>query len=161
MIEKYNQSASAFAASALASELEFLMARARALGSALANSRLEPHGLNVRSYSVLSLACEPAPPTQRQLAEFLQLDPSQIVALVDALEAVGLVVRSPDPADRRSNIISATDAGRERFVAVAPATRAAEADALDALNADERETLRRLLTRVAFPPQVRPGKDVD
>jgi DNA-binding MarR family transcriptional regulator len=150
MIEKYNDRIP-FADSALAGEIEFLAARARALGSSLGNRHLEPHGLRVRSYSVLSLACEPAPPTQRQLAEFLQLDPSQIVALVDALEADGLVVRSPDPADRRSNIISATDAGRERFAAAAEATRAAESEALAGLSAAERETLRELLTRVAFP----------
>ncbi len=150
MIEKNNDRI-AFADSALAGEVEFLAARARALGSALANRRLEEHGLRVRSYSVLSLACEPAPPTQRQLAEFLQLDPSQIVALVDALEADGLVRRSPDPADRRSNIITATDAGRTRFAAAAEATRAAEAEALAPLSADERQTLRGLLARVAFP----------
>ncbi len=150
MIEKNNDRV-AFADSALAGEVEFLAARARALGSALANRRLEEHGLRVRSYSVLSLACEPAPPTQRQLAEFLQLDPSQIVALVDALEADGLVRRSPDPADRRSNIITATDAGRTRFAAAAEATRAAEAEALAALSTDERETLRGLLARVSFP----------
>lgn len=150
MIEKNNDRVP-FADSALAGEVEFLAARARALGSALANRRLEEHGLRVRSYSVLSLACEPAPPTQRQLAEFLQLDPSQIVALVDALEADGLVRRSPDPADRRSNIITATDAGRTRFAAAAEATRAAEAEALAALSTDERETLRGLLARVSFP----------
>jgi DNA-binding MarR family transcriptional regulator len=151
MIEKYNDRVP-FANSALAEEIEFLVARARALGSSLGNRRLEPHGLRVRSYSVLSLACEPAPPTQRQLAEFLQLDPSQIVALVDSLKADGLVVRSPDPVDRRSNIISATDAGRQRFAAASEATRAAEAEALAGLSASERETLRGLLARVAFPP---------
>lgn len=150
MIEKHNEWANAFAESALAGEIEFLAARALSIGSAMANRRLEPFGLRVRSYSVLSLACEPAPPTQRQLAEFLRLDPSQIVALVDGLEQTGLVGRSPDPADRRSNIISATDAGRAVYARAHDATRQAEAEALQALTPAERQQLRHLLGRVAF-----------
>lgn len=151
IIEKDNGYPERMRHSALAHEIEFLTARARALGSVVANRELSALGLRVRSYSVLSLACEPAPPTQRQLAEFLQLDPAQIVALVDALESDGLVTRSPDPADRRSNIIAATDLGRQTFATAARATQEAEAEALRALSPSERDTLRALLAKVAFP----------
>ena len=41
----------------LASEIEFLTARARSLGSGRANNMLAELDLKVRSYSVLSLAC--------------------------------------------------------------------------------------------------------
>jgi DNA-binding MarR family transcriptional regulator len=150
MIEKHNESSEPFAVSSLAGEIEFLAARALSIGSALANRRLESLGLRVRSYSVLSLACEVSPPSQRQLAEFLRLDPSQIVALVDGLEQSGLVMRSPDPADRRSNIISATDDGRAVFARAHHAVQQAESEALQALSPAEREQLRGLLARVAF-----------
>lgn len=150
MIEKHNELVDPFAVSSLAAEVEFLAARALSIGSAMANRQLEPFGLKVRSYSVLSLACEVSPPSQRQLAEFLRLDPSQIVALVDGLEGSGLVVRSPDPGDRRSNIISATAAGRAVFVKAHEAARRAEAEALSALSPLEQEQLRQLLARVAF-----------
>jgi len=138
--------------SALAREIEFLNARARSIGSAIANDLLQEHGLRVRSYSVLAVACGGLRPTQRQLAEFLRLDPSQIVALVDELEAAGLVRREPDPGDRRSKVIVATEAGEQRYRAAREATARAEDRALAALTPAERATLRELMTKVAFPP---------
>ena len=96
----------------LASEIEFLTARARSLGSGRANNMLAELDLKVRSYSVLSLACSGQNPSQRELADFLSLDPSQIVALVDQLEKRGAVTREADPRDRRSKVIAPTPAGR-------------------------------------------------
>lgn len=139
-------------ASELTSEIEFLNARARSIGSAVGNRLLSDLGLRVRSYSVLALACGGLGPTQRQLAEFLRLDPSQIVALVDELEAAGLVRREPDPTDRRSKVIVATDAGEARYREAAKLTRRAEDIALAVLSPAERDQLRSLLEKVAFAP---------
>jgi DNA-binding MarR family transcriptional regulator len=136
--------------SELADEIEFLNARARAIGSALTNRQLAEWGLRVRSYSVLSLAASGADPTQRQLAEFLRLDPSQIVSLVDELEAAGLVRREPDPVDRRSKVITATPEGLRILRGAAAGARRAEKLALAALTNAERETFRALLRKVAF-----------
>jgi len=136
--------------SPLASEIEFLTARARALGSVVANARLQEHGLRVRSYAVLSLACGGLEPTQRQLAEFLRLDPSQIVSIVDGLEAAGLVRRRTDPNDRRSKIIVATAEGETVRERAAVAAAHSEDVALATLSAVERRQLRALLTKVAF-----------
>lgn len=135
----------------LADETEFLAARARSLGSSRANAALAPLDLKVRSYSVLSLACSGAKPSQRELAEFLALDPSQIVALVDQLEKRGAVTRKADPRDRRSNIIVATAAGRRLYADAAQAVRAASDESLSALTEAERGQLRALLRRVALP----------
>src|SRR5688572_23016252 len=90
--------------SVLGGDLVFLLARANALTLAAANAALAEHGLKARSYSVLALAADGARPTQRELAEFLRLDPSQVVALVDGLEKRQLVERRTDPADRRANV---------------------------------------------------------
>ncbi|WP_395640271.1 MarR family winged helix-turn-helix transcriptional regulator [Pseudolysinimonas sp.] len=139
--------------SALAREIEFLNARARSIGSAIANEMLQELGLRVRSYSVLALACGDLRPTQRQLAEFLRLDPSQIVALVDELEAPGFVRREADPADRRSKTVVATTAGEELYVRARVATARAEDLALAALTPAERERLRTLMTKIAFAPE--------
>lgn len=134
----------------LASDLEFLTARARAVGSARANARLEPLDLKVRSYAVLALACSDVNPSQRELADFLSLDASQIVALVDGLEKRGLVLRESDPRDRRSNVIKPTAAGRELASKAAAQARIAEEESLKALSAAEREQLRDYLSRIAF-----------
>ena len=134
----------------LVAEIEFLTARARALGSAKANALLEPLGLRIRSYAVLSLACSGAAPSQRELAEFLLLDPSQIVALLDGLEQRGLVKRETDPRDRRSKVIKGTAAGSRLLAKAAGATRQAEEQAMGNLSSAERDQLRELLRRVAF-----------
>ena len=126
------------------------MARARAIGTAHANEELATLDLKARSYAVLSLACSPAGPSQRELAEFLSLDASQIVALVDALEARGLVSRAPDPADRRSNVIVSTAAGDALYTKASVLVARAERNSLQALSAAERDQLRELLSRVAF-----------
>ena len=76
-------------------DLSFLLARANALSLAAGNAALAQHGLRARSYSVLALAAGDARPSQRELAELLRLDPSQVVALVDDLQRRGLVAASP------------------------------------------------------------------
>ena len=134
----------------LVNEIEFLAARARSLGSARANEMLAPLDLKVRSYSILALACSGKGPSQRELAEFLSLDPSQIVALVDSLEARNLLKRVPDSGDRRSKIISATAEGRRLYVRATAAVQHADDISLRALSADDREQLRTLLGRIAF-----------
>jgi DNA-binding MarR family transcriptional regulator len=134
----------------LAHDLEFLTARARAVGTLRANVELEPLGLKVRSYAVLALACSGENPSQRELAEFLSLDASQIVALVDQLEKSGFVSRQSDPQDRRSNIIAPTESGLELYARANIAVATAQDGALQALTHAEREQLRQLLARIAF-----------
>jgi DNA-binding MarR family transcriptional regulator len=134
----------------LASEIEFLMARARAVGTSHANDVLAELDLKARSYAVLSLAVSGKNPTQRELAEFLSLDASQIVALVDGLQDRGLIRREPDLNDRRSNVIVSTDAGSDLYARASEMVNRAEAKSLAALTSEERNQLRALLARVAF-----------
>ncbi|CEA09622.1 Multiple antibiotic resistance protein MarR [Arthrobacter saudimassiliensis] len=144
------ESAVRFADTDLASEPFFLMARASSLGSSAANRRLAELDLKVRSYSVLSLACSGQAPTQRELSQFLALDPSQIVAIVDELEARGAVDRQPDPRDRRSKIIVPTAAGRRLYERARGVVQDATAESLAALDAGQRRELHRLLSKVAL-----------
>lgn len=50
--------------------------------------------------------------TQRDLARYYDLDAAGVCRMLDALERNGLIVSSPDPADRRAKRLRATDAGR-------------------------------------------------
>ncbi|MEU8665129.1 MarR family winged helix-turn-helix transcriptional regulator [Actinoplanes philippinensis] len=134
----------------LAADPAFLLARARAVTSGTANARLAPFQLKVRSLSVLWLAGQGIGPSQRELSEFLGLDPSQVVALVDDLQRRGLVERRPDERDRRSRIIVATPAGRELLQQALAEVRAAGDTSFAALTDHERKTLTELLTKVAF-----------
>ncbi|BEL03664.1 MarR family transcriptional regulator [Actinoplanes sichuanensis] len=134
----------------LAADPAFLLARARAVTSGVANARLAGFQLKVRSLSVLWLASQGFGPSQRELSDFLGLDPSQVVALVDDLQGRGLVERRPDERDRRSRIIVATEAGLELLEQALVEIRAAGDSTFAGLTDDERKTLTGLLTKVAF-----------
>lgn len=137
--------------SGFGADISFLLARANALSVAAGNAALAPFGLKVRSFSVLALSVGDVRPTQRDLSEFLRLDPSQVVALIDELEKRGLVERRPDPADRRANVVVATDEGRALYATASAATSAAERDLHGGVDEADRRRLADLLGRIAYP----------
>ena len=57
-------------------------------------------------------------------------------------------MRAPDPADRRRNVISVTDAGADEARRLGDDPRPRPSDLLAPLSATEREQLTRLLTRL-------------
>jgi len=134
---------------ALSADLGFLLSRTSGLVVRASNAALAAEGLRVRQYSVLVLACDStAGMSQRELAQQLGLDPSQVVALVDELADAGLVERRPDPADRRTRLVVATSAGRRTRQAAEARVAEAAVEPLRSLTEEEHGTLRRLLGRV-------------
>jgi DNA-binding MarR family transcriptional regulator len=80
------------------------------------------------------------PHTLRELATELIADPPYVTLIVDDLEELGLVQRTPHPEDRRAKLVQLTDAGRDT------AARADEIldrppDALRELPAEDLKTL--------------------
>ncbi|BCT74663.1 transcriptional regulator [Sinomonas cyclohexanicum] len=138
------------AAAAIADDVGLLLAKVHAAGASLNNRSLAAFDLRERSYSVLRLACSGLEPTQRELADFLSLDPSQIVALVDELEGRGLVVREQGRTDRRQKIVLATPAGERMHAEAEAAVKACEARLLDALTPGEATALRTLLRKALW-----------
>ncbi|WP_032405592.1 MarR family winged helix-turn-helix transcriptional regulator [Rhodococcoides fascians] len=134
----------------LRSDLGFLLSRVSGLVVKTTNAALAAHGLRVRHYSVLALACETsAGSSQRDLASVLGLDPSQVVLLVDELAGSGLIERRPDPNDRRSRLVAATEAGRSLHeVAGREAAAVLDERSWACLSEAEQSTLRVLLTRI-------------
>jgi DNA-binding MarR family transcriptional regulator len=137
-------------AASISLDAGFLLAKLHAAGSVLNNRALAAFGLKERSYSVLALANSELDPTQREMAEFLSLDPSQIVALIDELEQRGLVVRAPGKQDRRAKIVSATAEGAAVFRRAEAAARVAEAEALADLSDAEVGDLKALLRKALW-----------
>lgn len=78
----------------------------------------------------------------------MQVSPRRITALVDALEADGLVARRPHESDRRSTVIELTEAGRERCEEHVAVHRDDAAGVFDRLSSQERSDLMRLLARL-------------
>jgi len=63
---------------------------------------LEAVGVNIKEQFVL-VALMSSPMPQLELSALVKIDKSVITATIDALETKGLVVRVPDPRDRRSD----------------------------------------------------------
>ena len=137
-------------AASISPDAGFLLAKLHATGSILNNRALAEFGLKERSSSVLALANGELKPTQREIAEFLDLSPGQIVALVDELEKRGPVVRAPGQQRRRAKIVSATAAGASVFRRAEAAARAAEAEALADLSDTEVGELKTLLRKALW-----------
>ena len=83
--------------------------------------------------------------TQQALAAVLQVDRTNLVGLLNELEADSLVLRRRDAEDRRRHVVELTAAGERKLAAAEDAIAAAEDETLAALDADQRETLYRLL----------------
>ncbi|WP_324277864.1 MarR family winged helix-turn-helix transcriptional regulator [Blastococcus brunescens] len=138
---------------ALTEDLGFLLSRASGLVIRATNAALIESGLRVRAYSVLELACVPPGGwSQRDLAEVLGLDPSQVVQLVDELSSAGLVERLPSPTDRRAKLVAGTPRGRRVLGQAATLATAGQQRQLSCLDEEEQATLRSLLSRVVHFP---------
>ncbi|HET8645830.1 MAG TPA: MarR family transcriptional regulator [Vicinamibacteria bacterium] len=107
---------------------------------------LEPLGLSLAKFGVLSrLAAAGEPIPLGTLAEQSACVRSNITQLVDRLEADRLVVRAPDPHDRRSIRAELTEAGRERHASAASILRDAEATVFSGLPGHQRELFVQML----------------
>lgn len=78
--------------------------------------RVSP-GMLPGTFKVLSSLDRSGPATLSALAERLTADKGLISRSVTELEELGLIVRTPDPADRRSRTIAVTPLGEERLAA--------------------------------------------
>jgi DNA-binding MarR family transcriptional regulator len=105
--------------------------------------------MRTRHHTVLLVAADSGGRSQRELGEVLGIDPSAVVALVDDLERDGLVRREPHPDDRRTRLVVATEAGRARLAQTLALARAVDEDLLAELTPAERDTVLRLLRRIA------------
>src|SRR5438477_11064796 len=86
------------------SDLNWLLHRAaRRLGEAL-DSVAQQHGVGIRGQLVLTALIEEPGRTQLALGAALGLDKTTLTSTLDKLEQAELVVRRPDPQDRRVRI---------------------------------------------------------
>lgn len=97
---------------ALAERVAFRLYQAATVAGRLGDRSLEPMGIDARQYGVLTALVDRSPRPQHELSSLLQVDRSTMVRLIDELEALGLVERGRDPADRRAYAIRPTRAGR-------------------------------------------------
>jgi MarR family transcriptional regulator, organic hydroperoxide resistance regulator len=108
------------------------------------------HGTSIRGHIVLTALAqnEGRPFSQLALGHALGVDKTTMTALLDKLERSGLVVRTPDPNDRRARIPVLTEAGRELQAKLYIQLRSVEERILSPLSAADRDVLRSLLRKI-------------
>lgn len=130
-------------------DLAAIFARvARRLGDA-ERPLLAAHELSMWSYIVLTHLAQRPADTQLELAGAIGYDKTRLIALLDDLEAKGLITREPDPADRRARRVRLTSAGGKRQSAAQTDIRSMEEAVLAGLSASERANLLAVLPRLA------------
>ncbi|NIC37641.1 MarR family transcriptional regulator [Halomonas desiderata] len=109
------------------------------------------HGLQAGEFDVLATLRRAGPPYRlgpTQLFETLMISSGGMTSRLDRLEKAGLIVRSPNPEDRRGTLVSLTDKGLALMERMIPEHVDNEARMLAALSREEQETLSELLGKL-------------
>lgn len=119
---------------------------------------LAPFGLTFSQARALRvLARAGAPMRVGDLAAKLEIVPRSATTMVDVLETAGLARRSPDPSDRRSVLVSPTEAGTALHERVQQARRESAEALFDRLDDAQLSDLLALLTVLNAPgPEAAP-----
>jgi len=131
----------------------------RELGARLADERWVGEArLRPPCFHVLSCIEALQPVSQKRVSDELELDPSDLVAVLDILQEAGYIRRQRDPSDRRRHALTLTPDGRRASLRFSQIAAAAEASMLAPLDERERqfltEVMRRLVDHHAAPARV-------
>lgn len=86
--------------------------------------------------------------SQRDVADFIGIDPRNAVAIIDNLEERALIERTPDPEDRRRHNLQLTPDGAALARKIQAASQELEAAMFNCLMTEEQETLHKLLLKL-------------
>lgn len=137
--------------------LNWLLHRAAQKLGAVAQESAARHGVTTRGQLVLTaLASEDFQRTQLALGQALGLDKTTLTAELDRLERAGLIVRKPDPNDRRVRVPAITEQGRAVQGEVERLHADVEREFTADLSPEEAQTLHLLLRRLISSDH-RPG----
>ncbi|MFJ4654392.1 MarR family winged helix-turn-helix transcriptional regulator [Nocardia sp. NPDC088792] len=96
-----------------------------------------------------ALAPGTEPPTMREVAARLRVDPSTVSLAADKLQSTGLIARQPHPDDGRKRTLVLTEHGHELWETLR--TRLHASGLFTGLDTQEQDTLLALLTKMRKP----------
>ena len=126
-----------------------LLARLGRVAARRFKAALAPTGLTTTHIAVLLHLRDHGPTTQRALAAVLDVDPGNLVAALNDLEAKELALRRRDPSDRRRHIVEISESGAALLAEASRELADAEEGLLGELDEAERSELQSLLSRIA------------
>ncbi len=129
-----------------------LLRSTQSLGERIARHRAVPD-LNGSQFGALEALYHLGPLPQKTIGEKLLISKSNVVAIIDALEQRGFVVRRRDLEDRRIINVSITQAGRKFIERVFPIHVGTIVDELSCLTAREQDELARLCRKLGLNEQ--------
>lgn len=114
----------------------------------LYEGRLRALGFAVAQIPVLVALKRSRRLPQAELVRIARVEQSSMAQLLGRMERDGMIERVADPADKRSRLITLTDAARERMPAARAIMLQGSAQALEGFSEEEEATLLALLLRV-------------
>jgi DNA-binding MarR family transcriptional regulator len=135
----------------------FLLAQVGAHAASLFASRLRDLELAPAHAGILRVIATGSGVSQQALASRLGIFPSRLVALIDELEALGLVERRENAEDRRVYALHLTDKGAKAMADIGRVARAHDDSVCAALTEKERASLRSMLMRIADKQELAAG----
>ncbi|WP_036438473.1 MarR family winged helix-turn-helix transcriptional regulator [Mycobacterium sp. URHB0044] len=113
-----------------------------------AGALLHGLGLSAGQELLLMLLWDKEPRTQAELTREMSIEAPTTSKMISRLERAGVIVRNRSEADRRTVLVTLTDAGRALEGPVNAAWRTLEEDTVGDLTAKEQDTLLDLLGRI-------------
>ncbi|MFF1867623.1 MarR family winged helix-turn-helix transcriptional regulator [Kitasatospora herbaricolor] len=110
---------------------------------------VEPHGLKPKQVGLMIVLSEGLAASQLDVARVMGVAPSLVVGFADHLEGLGAIRRTRDPADRRRQLLTLTDHGRELLDTCSVLARTLDAEFAEGLSEQDHAVLARLLGRLA------------
>jgi DNA-binding MarR family transcriptional regulator len=129
-------------------QIGFVLRRAYQRHSAIFAESM-PEGLTPTQFAALARLNEGGPCSQNLLGRLTAMDAATIKGVIDRLRDRGLVETAPDPDDRRRTVITLSDAGRALVARAEAIGMEISRRTLASLAERERETLMRLLKKIA------------
>ncbi|MEO9330473.1 MarR family winged helix-turn-helix transcriptional regulator [Gordonia aurantiaca] len=127
----------------------WMLTRAAEHAHRIVSDRFGSVGARGYHYRVLAALDRFGPASQAELSRRSGIHVSEMVGTINDLTAAGHVERSPDPSDRRRNVISLTASGRRRLVELRTCVERSQEELLQPLTRAERAQLIELLTRLS------------
>jgi len=135
----------------------FLLAQVGARAAQRFAAALEPLKFTPPDAGILRLLSSSPGISQQELARQLDMHASRLVAVIDALETRGLVVRKANASDRRIYALHLSDAGRAALAEIGKVAHAHNDAICSGLEPAEREQLAILLGKIAAEQGLLPG----
>lgn len=112
------------------------------------DARLRNLGFATAQLPVLTALKDGAQLSQTELAHWAKVEQPSMAQLLTRMERDGLVIRTPDPRDRRSSLISLTDKAKERLPAGRAVLQQGNTEMTNGMSTEDVTMLISLLQRV-------------